>query len=389
MTALDHSGASGHAVFTPPELALLSSPPRVLHVTACIGGGVPACVTQYATSTPELFHFLLATDAEWAERDRSGEVFDAFVKWETGGPLTALKHLREVVREHSIDVVHAHSSYAGALARVGHLPAKVVYTPNAYALLAPRTSKQYWLGQTERLLGLRRVTIAGVGTAERGLARRLSPRSEVLPLVNRPHPGLRASARFSLPLRVVMTGRLRPQKDPLFFAAVAAASRAAGLPVEFTWLGDGDLDYRLALEAAGVEVTGWLSLEEVHERQGQANVYLHSGRYEGFSLSILDAAAQGLPSIGRPFPGIGEVPWMLHGATVEEAVARLESLTDETAWVAAQWSALTKVQGYNDQVQRDQLYRAYGLDAQGRFGDLPDWDAPTAVPDQRPLPRTR
>ena len=295
-----------------------------------------------------------------------------------------MRQLRRVVEDDGIDVVHAHSSLAGALARLARLPARVVYTPNAYAMLAPRNSPHWWAGQTERLLGLKRITIAGVGAAERRLARRLSPRSEVVPLVNTPHPGLRPCASFSLPLRVVMVGRLNAQKAPLFFAEVAAAARARRLPVEFTWLGDGEQGYKDALVAAGVEVTGWLAMQEVHRRQGNANVYLHSGLYEGFSLSILDAAAQGLPSIGRPLPGIAEVPWMMHGTTVQETVDLLLSLTDEKTWVAAQWRALTEVQSFNNTVQRDQLYRAYGLDAVGHLPLLLDVDLPRqpAVRDQ-------
>jgi glycosyltransferase involved in cell wall biosynthesis len=378
VTSLDHSG---RAILSAPELAMLSSPPRILHVTNRFGGGLATCMTQYANATPELFHFLLCNDDVWAIRDLSTSAFDKVTRWESGA-IAAMRQLRKYVVEESIDVVHAHSSVAGALARLARLPARVVYTPNAYAMLAPRTTRQWWGGQTERLLGMKRITIAGVGAAERGLAQRLSPRSEVVPLVNTPHPGLRPCAKFSLPLRVVMVGRLNAQKAPMFFAGVAAAARAKQLPIEFTWLGDGEQAYKDALHAAGVEVTGWLDMQEVHRRQGEANVYLHSGLYEGFSLSILDAAAQGLPSIGRPLPGIAEVPWMMHGANVEEAVACLEKLTDQQTWVAAQWAALTEVQAYNDEVQRDQLYRAYGLDAQGRFGDLPQWDS-TTVPDQR------
>jgi glycosyltransferase involved in cell wall biosynthesis len=343
------------------------SPPRVLHVTNRFGGGLATCVTQYASATPELFHYLLCNEDPWAIRDLSTDAFAKVIRWDSS-PLAAVRQLRKIVDEAGIDVVHAHSSTAGALARLARLPARVVYTPNGFAMLAPRNSTHWWAGQAERLLGLRRITIAGVGTAERGLARRLSPRSAVLPLVNTPHPGLRPCARFEVPMRVVMVGRLNAQKAPLFFAEVAATARARQLPFQFTWLGDGEQVYKDALAAAGVEVTGWLDMQEVHRRQGEANVYLHSGLYEGCSLSILDAAAQGLPSIGRPLPGIAEVPWMLHGTTVDETVDLLIGLMDKQTWVAAHWNALTKVQAFNDTVQRDQLYEAYGVEP-ARHGD--------------------
>ena len=87
-----------------------------------------------------------------------------------------------------------------------------------------------------------------------------------------------------------MVGRIAPQKDPKFFADVVAELRKDDVPLEAVWIGDGDGDLRRLLTEARIRVTGWLSPSGVEELL-RGSVYVHSARYEGFPLSILDAAA--------------------------------------------------------------------------------------------------
>jgi len=130
--------------------------------------------------------------------------------------------------------------------------------------------------------------------------------------------------------RVVMVGRLSPQKDPEWFVDFVRlansesfpAVRAHSMPntarlrsseedpdfiqarkvwesVEFLWVGDGEARYREILEQAGVRVMGWAESKEVAKTLREAKVYIHSARWEGFPITILDAHACGAAIVAR------------------------------------------------------------------------------------------
>ena len=332
----------------------------ILHVTGRWGGGIATVVQQYVESTPDLTHFLICEDNEWSVRDRREDLFEE--TWTLPSPVrSSIAAIRDVVARRGIDVVHAHSSHGGALVRLRGLPARVVYTPNAFATLAKRGSKEWMVGQTERLLGLRPIVIAAAGPDELRLARRMSPRSKSLRIYNLPDQGLRPSAHHRPELAVAMAGRISPQKDPEFFAEVAEEARKTKRPYEFRWLGDGDASSRATLESAGVGVSGWLPLQELHAEQARSQVYLHTARYEGSCLSVLDAAALGLPTIGRPQPGVRDVPWLTHVESPREALAELDLLVDETWWTTCSQRSLAGVSEHTSGNLRRQLLDAYGL----------------------------
>jgi glycosyltransferase involved in cell wall biosynthesis len=332
----------------------------VLHVTGRWGGGIATVVQQYVESTAGLQHYLLCHENEWTVRDRRADLFDA--AWALpSGRLPAFREIRRLVDEHGFDVVHAHSSDAGALVRLGTLPTRVVYTPNAFATFARRGSKQWLLGQAEWILGRRPIVVAAAGEDEVAAARRFSPRSDVLRIYNLPDQSLRPTAQFRPDLRVVMAGRLAAQKAPDFFARVAIEARKADRPYTFHWLGDGDPQSKNDLIDAGVEVSGWLPIDELHAQQGAAQVYLHSAVYEGSCLSVLDAAALGVPTVGRPVPGVGDVGWLTVADTPAAALDKLDRLTDPGRWTESSARALAGVAEHNPHNLRAQVLRAYGV----------------------------
>jgi glycosyltransferase involved in cell wall biosynthesis len=331
----------------------------VLHVTARWGGGIATAVQQYVESTPDLTHYLMCRDNIWAVRDQR----DLFAKTWTLPPSRAVVGaIRETIVSHQIDVVHAHSSHAGAFVRLGSMPARVVYTPHAFALLAKRGSKEWIVGQAERLLGLRPIVIAAVSEDELRLARKYSPRSESLRIPNLPVQTLRPSAAYRPELKVAMVGRISAQKDPVFYAQVAAEARKANRPYAFHWFGDGEPALKSVLTTAGVVVSGWLSAEQLHAEHATAQVHLHTARYEGSCLSVLDAAAIGLPTIGRAVPGVRDVGWLITVNTPEEALRELDRAAEPDWWLTCSRRSLSGISEHTSSNLRRQLLCAYGLD---------------------------
>ncbi|WP_245555632.1 glycosyltransferase [Gordonia soli] len=105
---------------------------------------------------------------------------------------------------------------------------------------------------------------------------------------------------------VVMVGRICSQKDPAFFGELAACAKRCNPELEFVWAGDGDVGLRRVLERHGVDVTGWLDSDALSDLLSKARLYVHSARYEGFPLSVLDAAAFRVPVIVRPIDCFAE-----------------------------------------------------------------------------------
>ncbi|TME46640.1 MAG: glycosyltransferase [Chloroflexi bacterium] len=171
----------------------------------------------------------------------------------------------------------------------------------------------------------------------------MSPRSRVVRLTNLPTVQARGTARYCDPLRVAGCGRLTPQKHPEFFAAVARLSSAADLPFTFTWVGDGPAHYRKLLLRSGVTVTGWLSSDDVAKQLAQCTVFLHTALYEGSPFALLDAAALGLPVVGRPVPGLRELHWIRHMTTPRKALDVLQSMSGRENWSVSSQATTTAI----------------------------------------------
>ena len=278
---------------------------RILHVTECYGGGVGHALNTRVRATPEYEHHLL-----WCG-DEDPDEYEGF----TGarrlphGFARRVRAVRDEVRRLRPDVVHAHSSWAGVYTRVLPVDAPVVYEPHCFKFddpsLGPLIAAAF--RTAERVLTPRTRRFGTLSPHEDALVRSLSRRALTVRIPNVPtvpmseKPGdLAAAAR-----KAVMIGRIAPQKDPAFFAEVAQVLRNAPAPLEPVWVGDGDEQATALLRAAGVRVTGWLQPAQIAEELDGA-VYVHSARYEGFPLSVLDAAARHIPIVARRIPPLAD-----------------------------------------------------------------------------------
>lgn len=271
---------------------------KVLHVTECYGAGVGKAIHTRVESTPELEHHLL-----WSGEERpSGSLGWKSVTELPSGFLKRVIAIQKLALKIQPDVIHAHSSWAGVYTRLVRLKQALVYEPHCYKFDDPSTNsvlrRIYWL--VERAL-TRNTNMVGVLTPhEQALAADLSKAVKTARVVNT--SALRASDPSPRSLKKLgMVGRLAPQKDPSFFLAVVEALKERGSTLQPVWIGDGSPHYTKQLIDAGVEVTGWLGKEELELLLSEV-VYVHTASYEGFPLSVLDAANRGAPVLVRDIP---------------------------------------------------------------------------------------
>lgn len=338
---------------------------RVLHVIESLGGGVLTSVLTMVDATPDIEHQLVI----WNRRDHAdtGDELAPFaaVHGLPAQPHRAARGLQDLVTRLAPDVVHAHSSYAGLLVRSSDHPARVAYSPHCFAF--ERTD----LGAVGR---------AAVREVERALVRRTdvliacSPHEAALGaglgharVVTVPNRALRPPeprARRAEPFRVVTVGRITAQKDWRHLVTVKreadrlAVHRGLG-PMHWEWLGSGDAEGERALEDAGVSVSGWLSREEVVRRIGSAQAYVHTAAWEGAPVSILEAAAAGLPLAARAIPTLvsDAVPGLER--TADGLAEHLLDLRDPLVWAREHRRSLRYAAEHSTSVQRYRLSTAY------------------------------
>jgi hypothetical protein len=157
---------------------------------------------------------------------------------------------------------------------------------------------------------------------------------------------------------IVTVGRITPQKDPGFFAETVAAVRT---DADWRWIGDGDPEMRRLLEAAGVEVAGWMKNCDVLRSIADADLYLHSARWEGAPVTLVEAAAIGTPVLARSITCLEGLGFQLAGCTPVDSAATIDRFFTDSAFristtVATKESAAL----HHPTVQRAVLDQLYG-----------------------------
>lgn len=337
----------------------------VLHISEAFGGGVVAAVHAHVAASAEFRHLLAFSDRR--EAPLSGHDLDPFdaVLTLSHEPRSAIASIRRAVHAQGVDIVHVHSSIAGAVARIALRSSgvPVVYSPHCLAYLRQDRSRvtREIFRQVERMLARATAVYAACSPFEFEQCRQLAPEVPCVYVPNALDGHASGGAGAGDP-HLLGVGRLLPQKDPEFFARAVEAIRAAGIDVEATWIGDGEPHLRRRLEAAQVNVTGWLPREQSLNRLAQpGGIYLHSALWEGFPFAILEAHVAGLPLVVRHIPSLANFSFqheVRDPSDVAQAVKELHEPKSRADAISADADVL---RGNNTGLARERLLEAYSL----------------------------
>ena len=246
-----------------------------------------------------------------------------------GVPFVELRHVRRPIhpwhdmlglielfrlcRRFRPDIVHAHSSKAGALGRLAAALAGVpirVFTVHGWAFGAYGGLQGRCYLWLERWLSRLTTSVVCVAVAVRelGLTARACEPGQTVVIHNAvdvtSFPGLRP--RSDPPL-VISVGRFAFPKD---FDTLVRALASIRPDFRAVLVGDGPelFQVRAALRRHGllprVELLG--ARRDVHDLLASADVFVLSSRSEGFPVSILEAMAAGLPVVASDVGGVAE-----------------------------------------------------------------------------------
>jgi glycosyltransferase involved in cell wall biosynthesis len=229
--------------------------------------------------------------------------------------------MRKVFRQFRPDVVHAHSSKAGAVARLatigmGRRPG-LVYSPHSIGVNLGRI-----YGLIERVLALRLDVLSAVTASERDELRALNlvPPSRIHVIVPTIRPDIfapadRSAARAALALPagplVIAIGRMTAQKDPLAFVDFVHALRGRIPNLRAVWIGDGELrgafEERVAQAQLGdvLSITGWL--DDVRAYVAACDLLVSTSSYESFGYVTAEALAMSRPVVASAITGTVDI----------------------------------------------------------------------------------
>jgi len=360
---------------------------RILHITEALGGGIAYSVPLLMRSQSDAGHeviLLYSRRRDTPSEEALDRLLPAPIRREQLAmvreispvqDLGAVLAVRKAVRRLDPDVVHLHSSKAGAVGRlavIGLSHDRVFYSPRGVSFLRKGVGRFgpgiYRLAEwvLARISG----TIVAVSPSERDVigselsldSVKLLENAVEVPLV--PKKVAERSGAGS-PLRVVTAGRISWEKAPWRFGDLA---RQFANTCKFTWVGEGEGKERW-FDGAEVEVTGWVKVEEVRRRVAEADVFLLLSEYEGLPVALIESQVSGLPAVVTDVVGCRDV--VVSEETgfvvkdVDEAARALQRLLDEPALrrrLGARASLLAS-QRFDSRTLAQRSLEVYGLAA--------------------------
>lgn len=278
---------------------------KVLHIVESFGSGVFSFLVDLVNGTYEDFEIIIA----YGVRDETLKNFRdyfpnkvRFVKVENftreinlQKDIKALLEIKKILREEKPDIVHLHSSKAGALGRLAYTGKKIkmFYNPHGFSFLKQDDSKIkrkiYWL--IEKIISLfnKKCTIIGCSNGEYKEARKINRNSVCI------NNGIdiakldRETANFKEKkinfdnLKICTVGRIGYQKNPEMFNKIAEKFP----DFKFTWIGDGEL--RNQLSSSNIFITGWQTRKNVLEILNEQDIFILCSLWEGLPISLLEA----------------------------------------------------------------------------------------------------
>lgn len=228
--------------------------------------------------------------------------------------LNAFWELYKLLRQKKFDVVHTHSSKTGVIGRIAakfaRVP-KVIHTVHGFAFPAATSKKSFylyffmeWFAKffTDELIVLNKcdqdIAVNKLGYAKKNV--HIIPNgvdiNKFLPnLIPKPNP----------PIKIIMVGRLWPQKDPKTLFRAVKMLLEKNIDVTVTFVGDGELMHELNKLAENypknIIFLGWK--DNISELLPQQSVFVLPSLWEGMPLAILEAMSCGLPCVVTNIPG--------------------------------------------------------------------------------------
>jgi len=293
----------------------------------------------------------------------------------------ALSELIRIVKTAGpFDILHGHSSKAGALIRLlpRSIPGARVYTPHAFRTMDPQIGRLPKLAFTwvERTLKHRTDHLVCVSEAEASYANAtgLNPKSTSVIVNGIPASAMRKRSKLreelgisDTTIAVVFVGRLSPQKDPVRFAEAISMAHEVDPRVQGYVIGDGELRQR-AQAVANPQAVRLLGSRPAAALLPGFDLFAMTSRYEAMPYTLIEALHAGLPILSTGVGGTSQT--VLHecngtildvDATAAEVSEAIVAFAQLEPFQRLKWSNTSKSlsQHFTSEVMVDRTIQAY------------------------------
>lgn len=301
--------------------------PKILYfITRPDIGGAQAHVQHLISGFRERYQVALAIGWSGPLSERVGalgvDIHEVSGMTRSINPLSDVQAVRgavSLIRRIQPDIIHAHSSKAGIIARIAGAICRVptVFTAHGWAfspgtpplrrriallserLVAPLSTRLICVAENDRQLALK----SGVGRPDQLVTIRYGIEDCVVP---------EAQPELS-PLRLIMVARFSEQKDQPTLLRALAQLKNQGVPLDGVHLdlvGSGpDMAQSQALAqelGIGEQVSFLGDRQDVPDLLGRSQIFVLSTHYEGLPISILEGMRAGLPIVASAVNGVPE-----------------------------------------------------------------------------------
>ena len=274
---------------------------KILYIVEAMGGGVFTYIVDLANELVDTYDMYIAYAVRKQTPSNYKDYFDKRIHLievknfaraiNATKDIAAFFEIRKIAKEIKPEIIHLHSSKAGALGRFAFSGKRVplFYTPHGYSFLMQNSSearRKIYKG-IEFVCGKRNCTTISCSKGEHSESLKLNKQAVYV------NNGINMEQLQKLidelgdakqhPFTVFTLGRICYQKNPALFNKIALA-----MPdVRFLWIGDGEL--RSELTAPNITITGWTERKEALKYSASGDVFVLTSLWEGLPISLLEA----------------------------------------------------------------------------------------------------
>lgn len=273
---------------------------KILYIVEAMGGGIYTYMIDLVNELVKSFDMYIAyairsqTPIDYKlQFDSRVHLIEVKNFTRSINPLQDIKafiEIKKIANDIQPDIIHLHSSKAGALGRWAFNGRKIpmFYTPHGYSFLMANygCGKRTIFRMIEGVSSKRTCTTISCSEGEHLETLKLTHNAiyvdngininELKTIMEKTHKSEEHYEVFTL-------GRICHQKNPELFNQIALKMPKSN----FLWIGDGDL--KGELNAPNITVTGWIKREEAIKLAMSADIFVLTSLWEGLPMSLLEA----------------------------------------------------------------------------------------------------
>jgi glycosyltransferase involved in cell wall biosynthesis len=286
----------------------------ILHFIYSLGrGGAETMLVRVIKELPE-YHNIVVTLKEdnHFESELQCDEYICLHKPSLLSLAAASVQLKKIIQQHKVDLVHSHLPQSNFIARLA-TPKKVPLVTTIHTSIATASDyKKWYIRWLDKLTFHYRssviIAVSGIALKDYFSVLQLKGQQshvlytfvDVAPYI------MRQPQIHSKTFRIISIGALRKGKNYPYLIEAFKKIREEAIELHIYGAGPEKEALQLAIEGSAVKIILMGQVNQIHEILPQYDLFVMSSRFEGFSLSVLEAMAAGLPLLLSDIPSFRE-----------------------------------------------------------------------------------